>query len=200
VLGELASARGHFAEAEAHFRQQITILRDLGNRELLSRSCSRLGAAVLAQERLGDAATLLAEALAIAEGCGDVRGMSRAHKELGYLALKQGAPDTARRHWHTAIDGAWHMQDRPQLLVALDGLIGLATLKAQAGDTERAVELLALVRGAASIDRRTESKAEQLLAELEARLSPASFAAAQARGRALELGATVATLLAEAVA
>ena len=39
-----------------------------------------------------------------------------------------------------------------------------------------------------------------LLAELEARLSPANFAAAQARGRALELGATVAAVLAESAA
>ena len=41
--------------------------------------------------------------------------------------------------------------------------------------------------------------ADQVLAELEARLSAARFAAAQARGRALELDATVAAMLAEAV-
>ena len=67
---------------------------------------------------------------------------------------------------------------------------------ANADDVERAVEVLALVRGAARIDRRTETKAEQLLTELEARLSAARFAAAQARGRALELGATVSKILA----
>ena len=67
----------------------------------------------------------------------------------------------------------------------------------QAGDAERAVELLTLVRGAASIDRRTETKAEQVLAELEGQLSPARFAAAQARGRAVELGVMVAAMLAE---
>jgi len=68
----------------------------------------------------------------------------------------------------------------------------LATLVANENDVERAVELLTLVRGAAHIDRRTETKAERLLAELEARLPTARFAAAQARGRALEVGATVA--------
>ena len=44
--------------------------------------------------------------------------------------------------------------------------MGLATLMAQAGDAERAVEVLTLVRGAASIDRRTETKAEQLEAKI----------------------------------
>jgi hypothetical protein len=57
-----------------------------------------------------------------------------------------------------------------------------------------------LVRSAAQIDRQTETQAEQLLAELEARRSPARFAAAQARGRALELDAMVAAMLAEAAA
>jgi hypothetical protein len=90
------------------------------------------------------------------------------------------------------------VQERSQLLVSLDALIGLATVMGQAGDAERAVELLVLVRSAARIDRRTEKKAEQVLAELEARLSPASFAAAQARGQALKLGAAVAAMLAEA--
>ena len=111
--------------------------------------------------------------------------------------MRQGALDTARRHWRTAVDLAWRVQDRPQLLVTLDGQMGLATLIAQAGDAERATELLTLVHRAATIERRTETKAEQLLAELKARLSVSRFAAAQARGRALELGATVAAMLTE---
>jgi hypothetical protein len=127
-----------------------------------------------------------------------IRAASRAHTQLGYLALKQGAPGTARRHWRTAIDLAWRVQNRAHLLITLDALIGLATIVANWNDLERAVELLALVRSAATIDRHTETRAEQALAELKARLSPASFAAAQARGRALELGATVAAVLVEA--
>jgi tetratricopeptide (TPR) repeat protein len=197
LLGELAYAQGQFAEAEAHFQQELAILRDQGYRERLSWSLSRLSAAVLAQERQSDAAGLLAEALAIALACGDPHGISRAQTQLGYLALNQRALDAARRHWRTAVEVAWHVQNRPNLLVTLDALIGLATLMGQAGDGEQAVELLALVHSAAHIDRRTETQAEQLLAELEAHLSPASFAAAQARGRALELGATVATILAQ---
>jgi hypothetical protein len=86
---------------------------------------SRVGAAVLAQGRLGDAATLLAEALTIAERYADLRGISRAHNQLGYLALRQAALDTARQHWHTALDMAWRVPDRTHLLVTLDVLMGL---------------------------------------------------------------------------
>jgi hypothetical protein len=95
---------------------------------------------------------------------------------------------------------ARRVRDRAHLLVTLDALMGLATLLANENDVEQAVEVLTLVRGAARIDRRTETQAQQLLAELEARLSPARFAAAQARGRALELDATVAAILVEAAA
>jgi predicted ATPase/DNA-binding XRE family transcriptional regulator/Tfp pilus assembly protein PilF len=197
LLGEIAFAQGQFAEAEARFRQQLTIVPDLGSRTLLSWSLSHLGAAVLAQDRLSEAAELLAEALAIAEEREDQRGLARAHNQLGWLALRQGAPDTARRHWRIAVDMAWRVQNRPHLLVALDALIGLATIQANQNDAERAVEVLTLMRSAASIDHRTESQAEQLLAELEGHLSPARFDAAQARGHKLDLGATVAAMLAE---
>lgn len=113
--------------------------------------------------------------------------------------LGQGALDTARRHWRTAIEIASRVQDRPHLLVTLDALMGLANLMAQAGDAERAVEILALVHGAARIDHYTTTRAERLLANLEDRLPPARFAAAQARSQALELGATMAEILAATV-
>jgi len=197
VLGENAYAQGQFAEAEARFQQELVLVRDLGYREPQSRSYAHLGMAVLAQKRLNDAAELLAEALTIAEGCGDPGSISRAHNQLGYLALTQGAPDTARQHWRTAIDVARRIQDRPQLLVTLDALIGLATLMVNVDNVERGTELLTLVHRVATIDRRTATKAEQMLADLEGRLSPARFTAAHTRGSALALDATVVAVLAE---
>jgi tetratricopeptide (TPR) repeat protein len=196
ALGEIAYAQGRFSAAEAHVRQELAVLHEFGNRAYISLSLSRLGAAVLAQERLSDAGGLLAEALAIAESCDDPQGISRAHKELGYLGRRQGALDTARRHWRTAIDLAWRVQDRPHLLVTLDALIGLAMILANENDGERAVELFALVQSAATIDRQTQARAEQSLAELEACLPVDRFAVAQARGRALEIGAAVEQILA----
>ncbi len=199
VLGEIASAQGQFAEAEARFQQELVLVRDLGYREQLSMSLSRLGAAVLAQKRLSESAELLAEALVIAERCGDQRASAYAHNSLGCKALRQGALDTARRHWRTSIDLVWPARDRTVMLIILNALLGLATLTAKEQDVERAVEVLALVQRAAGIDRRTETQAEQLLAELEAHLSPARFCAAHARGRALALDATVAAIRAAPV-
>jgi hypothetical protein len=47
----------------------------------------------------------------------------------------------------------------------LEPLMDLAILMASVADEDWSVELLTLVRGVASIDRRTESKAERLVAE-----------------------------------
>jgi hypothetical protein len=79
----------------------------------------------------------------------------------------------------------------------LDALIGLAALLAQVGDTDRAVELLALVHLLSRIDHHIQIRAEQLLADLQTRLSEVRFAALQARGKALQLGDVIAALLAE---
>jgi predicted ATPase/transcriptional regulator with XRE-family HTH domain len=200
LLGEIAYAQGQFAEAEARFREVLAIVPSLSHRERLALNLSHLGTAVLAQGRLSEAAGLLAEALAIAEECGDSHGIALARTRLGYLKLRQDATESARRHWRTAVDLAWRVQDHPHLLVTLDALMGLATLLAEAGDAERAIEILTLVQRLACIDRFTETRAEQLLADLKGQLSPARFAAAQARGRALSLDATVAAVLAEVAA
>jgi tetratricopeptide (TPR) repeat protein len=197
LLGQIAYAQGQLEEAEAHFRQELAIVRDLGHREFQSWCLSRLGAAVLAQGRQADAAGLLAEGLALAESSGDPQGMAYTHNQLGELAFKQGARDTARQHWRAALEMARRMQGREQLLVILNALMGLATLLTAEGAAERAIELLTLVRRAATIDRRTETKVEQQLAGLEASLPAGQFTAAQARGRARELEATLAEILAE---
>jgi hypothetical protein len=119
------------------------------------------------------------------------------HNSLGCMALRQGVLDTARRHWRTSIDLVWPARDRSGVLITLNALMGLASVTAKEQDGERAVEILVLVRRAADIDRRTETQAEQLLAELEGRLPPARFTAAHTRGSALALDATVAAVLAE---
>jgi predicted ATPase/transcriptional regulator with XRE-family HTH domain len=197
LLGEIAFAQGQFAEAEARFREALVIVPSLSQRERLGLSLARLGATVLAQDRLGQAAELFAESLAIAEECDNAHGIAFAHVRLGFLALRQTAPEAARRHWHTALVVVSQHQDRAHLLVMLDALIGLAALLAQVGDTDGAVELLALVHLLSRIDHHTQLRAEQLLADLQTRLSEARFAALQARGKALQLGDVIAELLAE---
>jgi predicted ATPase/class 3 adenylate cyclase len=195
-MGDIACVQAQLEAAEGYYDEALALYRDLGHSTHQSRLLSKLGGAVLTQGQLARTAELLAEALAIAERNADQRGIARVHAQLGYLAFEQRALATATQHWRTCLDIGLRVRDRQQILVTLDALIGLSALMVEAGDPEQAVELLTLIRRAASIDRHTQTRAERTLADIEASLAPGRFAAAQARGRLLELDAAVAGALA----
>jgi hypothetical protein len=76
-------------------------------------------------------------------------------------------------------------------------LVGIATLLVAEGEKERALELLALVLHHPLSWQMAKDQAAPLIAKLEAELLPDVVAAAQERGRARNLDATVAELLVE---
>jgi len=76
-------------------------------------------------------------------------------------------------------------------------LLGPAALLAQTGEVERAIEVAALARHHSASVEETRDKAQELLDRLRCDLSPEAYSAAEARGRARDLEATVHELLAE---
>ena len=83
------------------------------------------------------------------------------------------------------------------MALKLDVLISQAALLARSGHGERAVELAALALHHPASDGEVKARAQRLLSELQAGLSSAVYAAAQARGRVRDLEATVRELRAE---
>ena len=77
----------------------------------------------------------------------------------------------------------------------LHALTGVAHLLARAGEQERALELLVLILDHPASHQEFKSRAARLQAELTAELPPEVVEAAQERGRARDLDATVAKLL-----
>ena len=75
--------------------------------------------------------------------------------------------------------------------------IALANWAVYKGGRERAVELLALALCQRTRFGWVKYAADRLLDELRAELAPDVYAAAEERGRALNLGATMVDLLAE---
>jgi hypothetical protein len=80
---------------------------------------------------------------------------------------------------------------------ALLTLVGIAALRMEEGQEERALELLSLVLHHSSTWQWTKDRAAPLVAELKATLSPERFAAAHERGRARDLDTMTQELLAE---
>jgi tetratricopeptide (TPR) repeat protein len=203
-MGWFAFGRGETLEARRHFEEALTLFRAIGEIQGTSDQLMDPGRVAYTLGDYDEGRRLLEESRTIQQAVGLKNTILNCacQELLGEIASAQGqfAEAEARFRQQLVILLAWRVQDRSHLLVTLDALMGLATILANENDVERAVEVLALVRAAARIDRRTETKAEQVTTDLEARLSPARFAAAQARGRALELGATVVAILAEGAA
>jgi len=82
-----------------------------------------------------------------------------------------------------------------QVLVALEGLVGVALLRAKAVRYARAAELLGLVLGHPALDKGTRWYAEPVLAMLRESLPTDELEATLARGKALDLEQVVAELL-----
>ena len=123
---------------------------------------------------------------------------------LGNVALAMGDYPEAKRYYQQALKIPIDIRT---VRASLDVLVGLATLLAHTergvreGNAallvERASELVALVLHHPASVKETRERAQRLLDELQAELPPAVFAAAEERGQARDLQATVAELLVE---
>jgi tetratricopeptide (TPR) repeat protein len=191
----VAEFRDQYARARVFYEQSLSIFQELGERWWTVDRFDALGKIGLASGELEQAGARYQEALALAEELADLEHLASALCGLGEVALATGNVQAARQHYHRALQVA--LED-PRVDTRLHTLVSLARLYAYAREPELVIELLALVRRTrldywSDILRGTES----LLSELRSELSPEAYAAAQARGRARELGATLKELLAE---
>jgi hypothetical protein len=115
---------------------------------------------------------------------------------LGYADRGVGQLERASDHLHQALKMAAEM---PSYIGLVFTLPGIALLLADLGHTERAVELYALAscQPVVANSRWFVDVVERPLAAMVVGLPSDTIAAAEARGRARDLDATVAELLAE---
>ena len=109
----------------------------------------------------------------------------------GLIEIRRGEREAAREHIRASLPGLRSKDG------VLRGIYGVAALEAVDGQPERAVELAALVQEHRAAEYEFKGYATELLAELEATLPPEVYAAAAARGAALDPDAVVAGLLAQ---
>ncbi|HEX9076593.1 MAG TPA: hypothetical protein VF932_12485, partial [Anaerolineae bacterium] len=92
----------------------------------------------------------------------------------------------AGRVWRESLRIAAEIRGMP---VALEALVGLASLQANRGDAQSALELLLIVLNHPASLQETKNRAEKLRLELEARLTPQQIeiAATQVQTSSLDL-------------
>jgi hypothetical protein len=106
------------------------------------------------------------------------------------LALRNEAE--AEHIWRESLRLAIEMQGTP---VALEALAGLASLQAEEGDMEYALELLLMVLNHPASFQETKNRASDLRADLEAQLTPTQIEAIQTHAAEKTFEAVVEDLL-----
>jgi len=188
-----ACGLGEYGEAKKLFRESLAIYKEIG----ISGEEGVLGDLGEVANVLGEyaeAIQLAQESLTLSKKLGDHDGIAWSLRVLGDATCGLEDFPGAKKHFHQALEIATtaRMTDFAPLT-----LVEIARLLAAEGEKERALELLALVLHHPASWQWARDRAAPLVAELEAELSPDVVAAAQARGRARNLEATVAELLAK---
>jgi tetratricopeptide (TPR) repeat protein len=182
VLGWVDALLGRHEEARASAQAALALSREDRYWHGIGGALTVLGQVAIAEEEYAQARQVLQQACSELEGSRQYRWVL---SYLGYALRGLGQHDGARRHLYEAIEG-----DVVALRIALPAL---ALLFADRGEVEQAVELYAMASRYPFVANAQwfEDVAGRHIIAAAAILPPDVVAAAQERGRARDLQATV---------
>ncbi len=185
--------QGDDTQTVALLKEALTISREFNDARRTGAVLTNLGAAARRAGRFDEERDYYRQALSVHRESGHRLGVALALNNLGSAAARLGDVADARRSLRAALveAQAGHFD-----FVALDALVWLALLAAQAGDTVTAVETIALPLHDPAADGETVAAARTLLPEISKGLAPGAVEAALARGRSRALADAVLGLLA----
>jgi tetratricopeptide (TPR) repeat protein len=191
-LSWVASKLGRYDEARAALEESIRLNSSIGDRYGLGFAYRGLGLIAQAQDEHLQAVDLFRKSVDTLTELGARQDVARVLVELGRSHLALGNDSEAERHWQEALRVTRETQGT---FVALDVLIGMATLKAKRENIERAYELSLIVLNHPASLHETRNRAEMLRRELERRLTPRQIEIAQTRAQESSLDLVVAQVL-----
>jgi predicted ATPase len=195
-LGEAKAHLGRYEQARTYGQMGLALARELGNPWSIGFSHFVLGLAALAVRADAEAQQWLQESAAIFRELEHRENLGWALAVLGYAARALGQLSQAEQYLCQALQA---YTETGVLFPLMYGLPAAALLLADRGEVERAVEVYALALRYPFVanSRWFEDIAGQHIAAIAATLPSDIVTAAQERGRARDLKATVAELLAE---
>jgi predicted ATPase len=187
---------GQYEQARAQAQRGLAVAREVGWRLQAGAALRVLGLVALAEEAYAEAQRLLQESVSALRTRDVPHDWAVALVGLGLAARGVGQLPQARKHLY----GALHLAtELGSCIPLMRGLPVAALLLADEGQSERAVEVYALASRYPCVANSQwyEDIAGQHIAAVAATLPPDVVAAAQERGRARDLDATLAELLDE---
>jgi len=197
-LGINANYQGDYARAIHFYEEAREIAQSVGDRNVATRCSVNIGECHLALKDYAAAARSAQEALDMARALGADSIATGALCLWGEAALGQGQVEAARGYLDESLRLSRTIGEVVYTVVAL---AGYARLLGQAGQPERALELLGLALAHPAASSETRNKVNAVMADLRGLpdLEGLDVEAALARGAQLDLNAVVRELLGEAL-
>jgi tetratricopeptide (TPR) repeat protein len=183
---------GRYEEARSALEESIELSVLVGDRWVLGFSYRGLGIVAQAQGEHTKAVEMFRNGLDIFIELGARQDIARALADMSRSIFALGNDDEAGRGWHESLRIA--METRG-IFIALEALVGIASLQAKHSDMEHALEFLLIVLSHPVITHETRKRAVQLRAQLEARLTPSQIESIQANAGKETLESVVEKLL-----
>ncbi len=190
--GAVAQEVGNYTEAQQLYRQSLEVYRELEYRHGQSAALNYLGQVAALRGDHDAAKAFLQQSFDLSYETGDRHLMVNCLTQLGNTACRRGAYPEAKDYFDEALNLAMEIQ---VFQVALDILMGIATLFQQQGERERALELLAFVIHQSEGSQERKNRAGAIFAQGEAGLCPQAAAKCRERGEKQTLVETVAMVL-----
>jgi predicted ATPase/transcriptional regulator with XRE-family HTH domain len=183
-LGAAALRLGRLAEAQQFLEESLEITRRFNDRWGHGIALNYLGLWAFARENLERAESLIRESVTLFAEDGDQILHASTLSDLGYILNERNAESDSWDAFRQALQIAMRIGATP---VALQALVGIATLYAKEGSTQQALELATYAWQHPSSDHQTKDRAERLHAELESDLMTEQIEAARSRAQSIKL-------------
>jgi predicted ATPase/transcriptional regulator with XRE-family HTH domain len=175
---------GRFEEAKTSMWESIALCEQSKNRWGMGTAYRFLGSACLAGGQFEEAQVHLRKSLEIFGEYFVGWDIARSLTYLGEATMRAGDFPEARRIYQNAFQVSLEANAIP---IALDSLVGLSELQAQGSRLENALMLCYFILDHSASEEEIKSRAEQLRAVLEPKLSPEQSAAVRAKADDLTL-------------
>jgi predicted ATPase/transcriptional regulator with XRE-family HTH domain len=180
MLSWNALALGRYDKARDALEESVALGISVGDRYGLGFAYRGLGLIAQAQGDHSEAVSLFHKSLDTLTELGARQDVARVLAEMSWSVLALGADADAGRAWREALRTAIETQGT---FIALEALLGLASLQAKQGKPEFALENLMIVLNHPAGFQDTKNRAARLRIELEAKLKNQQVETALARAQ-----------------
>jgi predicted ATPase len=181
ILSWIALRLGHYDEARAALEESVSLNTSVGDRYGLGFAYRGLGLIAQTMGEHPQAVDMFHTSLDTLTELSARPDIARVLAEMSRSVFALGNDAEAERGWRESLRIA---SETRGAFVALEALVGLASLQTKRGDRERALEWLLIVLNHPAIIQETKDRADHLRTELEAQLTKQQVEAAWARAQA----------------